>query len=200
MTKEDLKEIVDQIYAAYNQTLYEKDKVPTYRAWYGLLEDLDKDAVWAAFLDLAVYEKFMPRPGDVRRATIDAQTKIPPHLDGYSAWGIFMTIQRDANFGTQTEIPRPEALQKTLERLGASAYDMHTNGDREVFLRVYDAVVREAEQHKYKISENAGRAQAFDAFLSEKSVSVSPDVQKEEKAEAKDSTPKASQSEKDQVP
>jgi len=199
MTKEELVVIVDQVYAAYNQTLYEKDKTATYRAWYGLLEDLDKDEVWAAFLNLAVYEKFMPRPGDIRRATIDAQTKVPPHLDGYSAWGIFMTLQKNAHYGTPTEISVPEALRKTLERLGEAANSMHTNGDREVFLKTYEAVVLELDRHKYKISENAGRAQAFDPFLSKKSVSVSPDVQKEERAEAKDSTPEASQSEKDQV-
>lgn len=189
MDKFQLQEIVDQIYAAYNQTLYEKDKAPTYRAWYALLEDLDHQEVWNAFVNLAVYEKFMPRPGDVRRATIDAQTKMPPHLDGYSAWGIFMTLQKNANYGTQTEIPVPEALQKTLERLGAAVYDMHTNGDREIFLRAYDGVVRELDIHKYKISENAGRAQAFPPFLGNESAvgtestSLAPDVEEKEKAQ-----------------
>lgn len=171
MTKHELIEIVNQIYAAYNQTLYEQDKKPTYSAWYALLEDLEYDAVWNAFINLAVYEKFMPRPGDVRRATIDAQTKVPPHLDGYSAWGIFVTLQKNAHYGTQTEIPVPEALLKTLERLGSAVYEMHTNGDREVFLRTYEAVVRELDQHKYKISENPTRAQAFQPFLSDSEAS-----------------------------
>lgn len=197
MTKEELIEIVDQIYAAYNQVLYEKDRGPTYRAWYGLLEDLNKEDVWAAFLGLAVYEKFMPRPGDVRRATVDAQTKVPPHLDGYSAWGIFVSLQKNAHYGTPIEISVPEALRKTLERLGSAAYDMHTNGDREVFLRVYETVVRELDQHKYKISENAGRAQAFDPFLEQESTSLTPDVQEEEKAQAKAPAQKASQGQKD---
>lgn len=161
MTKEELVEIVDQIYAAYNKVLYEQDKQATYRSWYAILEDLDKDTTWNAFVNLAVYAKFMPGPGEVRRAAIDAQTEIPPHLDGYSAWGIYMTLQRDAHFGTQTEIQVPEALKKTLEKLGAAAYDMHTNGDREAFLRVYDSVVTELDRHKYKISENPTRAQAF---------------------------------------
>jgi hypothetical protein len=152
MTKEELQEIVDQAYAAYNEDLFEQDKKSVYRAWFSIVGDLPADAVWNAFVNLAVYAKFMPRPGDVRRATIDAQTGMPPHLDGYSAWGIFMSIQKSAHFGTQTEIPRPEALVKTLERLGDAAYDMHTNGDREAFVRVYDKVVEELERHKYKIS------------------------------------------------
>jgi hypothetical protein len=161
MTKDELIPLVDQVYATYNQTLYEVDKKTVYRAWYDLLWDLEYADAHAAFLSLAITEKFMPRPGDIRRATIDTQTKVPPQIDGYSAWGIFMTLQRNANFGTQTEIPKSEALYKTLERLGDAAHDMHTNGDREAFLRVYDKVVAEIEQHKYKISEKDGRAQAF---------------------------------------
>lgn len=194
MTKHELIELVNQIYAAYNQTLYEQDKSATYRAWYLLLEDLEYEAAMNAFVNLAVYEKFMPRPGDVRRATIDAQTKMPPHLDGYSAWGIFVTLQKNAHYGTPTEIPVPESLRKTLERLGSAAHDMHTNGDREVFLKTYDAVVRELDQHKYKISENPTRAQAFPPFLGSKSLgsesaagtestSLAPDVKEKEKAQ-----------------
>ena len=161
MTKDEIIPLVEQAYATYNQILYEPDKKNVYRAWYDLLHDLEYADAHAAFLQLAITEKFMPRPGDIRRTTIDTLTKVPPQLDGYSAWGIFMTLQKNAHFGTQTEIPKSEALQKTLERLGAAAYDMHTNGDREAFLRVYDKVVAEIEQHKYKISENAGRGQAF---------------------------------------
>ena len=152
MTKEELKDLVDQVYGTYNNVLYEMDKRTIYGAWYALLEDLDYEETRKVFLNIAVYSKFMPRPGDIRRATIDTQTKTTPHLDGYSAWGIFMTIQKDANFGTQTESPRPEALQKTLEHLGDSAFSMHTNGDREAFLRVYEKVVEELDRHKYKIS------------------------------------------------
>lgn len=161
MTKAEIMPLVDQAYATYNQTLYEVDKKTVYRAWYDLLWDIDYEEAHAAFLQLAITEKFMPRPGDIRRAAIDARIKVPPHLDGYSAWGVFVTLQKNAHFGTPTEIAVPEALRMTLERLGEAAYDMHTNGDREAFLRVYEKVIEQIDQHKYKISENAGRAQAF---------------------------------------
>ncbi|MDA1122513.1 MAG: hypothetical protein O2887_18855 [Bacteroidetes bacterium] len=151
ITKDEIKELVHQAYATYNQQLYELDKIVTYRAWYALLHDLPNDEVVAAFVKLATFEKYMPRPGDVRRAVIDYQTKIPKHLDGYSSWGIFQTIVREVNSGVQTNIPKPEALVKTLKQLGDAAYGMHTNGDRDVFVRVYDKIVEGLEQEKYAI-------------------------------------------------
>jgi len=159
MTKTELIELVKFVYAMYNQQLLKIDEKEINRAWYSMLEDCTYEEAHEAFMDLAVAEVFMPKPGQLRRAIIDARIKVPPHLDGYSAWGIFVSIQRDANFGTQTNIPKPEALQKTLERLGDSAYSMHTNGDREVFLKVYNSVVDELQRQKYKILKKDGQGQ-----------------------------------------
>jgi len=161
MTKEELMGLVQQVYATYDKQLLDVDKKMVYRAWYDLLNDLEYEEAINAFLELAVYETYMPKPGQLRRAVIDTQTGTTPHLDGYSAWGIFMTAQKDANFGTQTNMPKPEALQKTLEKLGSAAYEMHTNGDREVFVRVYNDVVNELQKQKYKILKKDGQGQAF---------------------------------------
>jgi len=38
---------------------------------------------------------------------------------------------------------------------------MHTNGDREVFVRVYNDVVNELQKQKYKILKKDGQGQAF---------------------------------------
>jgi hypothetical protein len=161
MNKAELQQLVDQVYATYNQQLYEVDKKNVYRAWYDLLNDLEYEETINAFLELAVYETFMPKPGQLRRTVIDARTGEPPHPDPYSAWGIFVGAQKDAHFGTQTNVPKPIALQKTLERLGSSAYDMHTNGDREVFIKTYTAVVEEMQKQKYKILKKDGRGEAI---------------------------------------
>ena len=151
ISKEQIQDIVHQAYATYNLQLLELDKIVTYRAWHALLHDLEYEDIHAAFVRLATYEKFMPRPGDIRRSAIDYQTKVPKHLDGYSCWGIFQTIVREVNSGVQTNVPKPEALVKTLKQLGDAAYGMHTNGDREVFIKVYDRIVEELEQEKYAI-------------------------------------------------
>ena len=153
MDKNETVAIVKQAYATYNQILGMADERATYEAWYDLLGDLEHATVKKAFLQLATYEKYMPRPGDIRRAAIDLQTETPQLLDAYSAWGIFQGIVREVNSGVQTGIPKPESLIKTLEKLGDSAWGMHTNGDREAFVRVYEEVVREMERSKYSIPE-----------------------------------------------
>jgi len=155
ITKEETQELVHQAYATYNLQLLELDKKATYRAWHALLHDLPYNEVSAALVRLATFEKFMPRPGDIRRSVINYQTKTPVHLDGYSSWGLFQTIVREVNSGVQTDVPKPEALTKTLKQLGDAANGMHTNGDRDVFIRVYEQVVEELEREKYAIKPQA---------------------------------------------
>ena len=130
------------------------DEKATFNAWYELLSDLEYDEAKSAFLQLATHAKFMPRPGDVRRTAIDARIKIPPFLDAYSAWGIIQQVIREVHSGAQTERPPfDEALKNTLIKLGEVVYDMHTNGDREVFVRTYEQVVQKLEQDKYAIQK-----------------------------------------------
>ena len=151
ITKEETALFVKQVYATYNQPLIKVDEKDVFRAWYDLLHDLPHDDIRTAFLKLATHAKFMPRPGDVRRATIDYLTKLPPHPDAYFAWGIFQGIVRDMNSGVGNKIPKPESLIKTLQQLGDAALGMHTNGDREVFVRIYEKVVDELDKAKYDI-------------------------------------------------
>jgi len=152
LTKAQTADLVRQAYATYNQTITLADEKFVFRAWYDLLWDLAYEDVKMAFLELATYEKFMPRPGDIRRHTIDTTTKVPSHLDAYSSWGIFQGIVKSVNSGVQTNIHKPEALLKTLQQLGDAAYGMHTNGDREVFVKVYEEIVSQLEKTKYTIT------------------------------------------------
>ncbi len=150
ISKEETAVFVKQVYATYNQPLLLVDEKSIFRAWYDLLSDLPHNEIRSAFQRLATHEKYMPRPGDVRRATIDYLTKLPPHIDAYSAWGIFQGMVRDMNSGVANETNRPEALIKTLQSLGDGAMGMHTNGDREVFVRVYEKVVVELDKARYE--------------------------------------------------
>ena len=43
---------------------------------------------------------------------------------------------------------------EAMSLLGGSANDLHTNGDRETFVRVYNKVVEKLEQKKYKKTSN----------------------------------------------
>lgn len=149
MTKQELKGFVREVHATYNQQILKIDEKAVFRAWYNILYDLEIEEVRAGFAKLATYEKYMPRPGDVRRAVIDSQNKIPQQLDPYQAWGLFQTIIQNIHAGTQTEIPKPEALIKTIQHFGDSAFTMHTNGDREIFVKTYEKIVADIEKDKY---------------------------------------------------
>jgi hypothetical protein len=156
-SKGEIKDFVKEVYATYNQIILLEDEKPTFRAWYALLHDLDISDIRKAFLNLATYETFMPRPGDVRRRTIDMQQNICQQLDVYEAWSIFQSVIKNANSGLQTEIDRrPDeclALRKTIKTFGESAFSMHTNGDREAFIRVYEKTAKDIDEERYSVPE-----------------------------------------------
>lgn len=155
MTKEELVELVDQVYASYrvDQPVGDADIKILLNAWYDLLHDLELADVRRAFLRLAVTRDFMPRPGELRRVTIDMTTKIPPFDDPYVAWGKWITLTQEVNSGRPPSIEVSEALSKTVQALGQASYNMHTNSDREVFCKTYSKVVSELEESKYSVPE-----------------------------------------------
>jgi len=154
MTKQQLERLVRTIYATYNTQLNMKDELIIFRAWWQILSDLEYKYVWAAFNNMAVYSDFIPRPGQIRREAIDLMDGGGRHPDGPSAWGILQTMRKATEGGQFYEGSRPEALILAMEQLGSSAYDLHTNGDRETFLRVYSKVVEKLEQTRYKRGDN----------------------------------------------
>jgi hypothetical protein len=148
---------VDQVFATYNSQLpKESDKLRTlYTAWYELLHDLEYLETKAAFLQLAINAAFMPRPGDIRRATINRRTKSSPFEEPLVAWGKWMTVTREVNSGTQASVQISDALKATIHELGDVAYGMHTNSDREAFCRTYERIVGEMDAQRYQIPELA---------------------------------------------
>lgn len=149
MTKVQLERLVRTIYATYNTHLNTKDETIIFRAWWQILSDLEYKYVWAAFNKMAVYSDFIPRPGQLRREAIDLIDGGGRHLDGASAWGVLQAMRKSTEGGQVYQGNRPEALVLVLEQLGSSAFDMHTNGDRETFIRVYSKVVETLEQTRY---------------------------------------------------
>lgn len=155
MTKEELVELVDQVYASYRMEQPTKDEEvkALLNAWYELLHDLELQDVKRAFRKLAVTREFMPRPGELRRATIDTTTKIPPFDDAVIAWGKWITLSQEVNSGMPPSIEVSEPLAKTIQSLGQSAYNMHTNSDRSVFCQMYDKIVAQMEEDKYAVPD-----------------------------------------------
>lgn len=151
MTKTEMEDFVRQAYATFNENLNELDKKWVFRAWFDILHDVSFDEARAAFLRIATTARFLPRPGEIRREAIDARSGEPKTPDAYVAWGILQEIIRDVNSGNVYQGPRHPALVETMKRLGDGLNGMHTNGDRDVFVRVYSTVVEELESNKYSI-------------------------------------------------
>jgi len=155
MTKEELCALVDQAYMTFNVPL-PVGPAPTkllYASWFDLLHDLEYKDAKAAFLTLAVEAQFLPRPGEIRRTTINRLTKMTQFEDPLSAWGTWITIQKDVNSGMAPSIAVSEALKETVKQLGDAAIGMHTNSDREAFCRAYSRVVSEMDIERYAVPE-----------------------------------------------
>lgn len=151
MTKDECAALVEQIYATYNIEMLDVDRAKIMRAWYDLIQDLELADAKAAFIELATFMDFMPRPGAVRRRTIDNVLGQRTFPDPYIAWAIFQSILRAAINGNHYDGERPEAVMKTIDMLGDTAGDFHTNGDREAFVSVYKSVVEELDKNRYAI-------------------------------------------------
>jgi hypothetical protein len=150
MTKAQLERLVRTAYATFNVQMNKSEEITIFRAWWQLLSDLSYEDTWTAFNSMAVSATFLPRPGELRRATINMLEGTDTHPDPATCWGILQAMRKATETGQFYEGERPGALVQTLESLGSSAFDMHTNGDRETFIRVYSKTVEKLEQKKYK--------------------------------------------------
>lgn len=153
MTKNELSKLVEQVYATYNQKMpaSEDAQMAVYEAWNEVLHDLGYAETKAAFLNISVWADFMPRPGALRRATIDARPDTPKFDEPLVAWGKWMTVLKEVNSGMAPSIQVSEALRVTLARIGEAAHAMHTNGDRDAFCATYSAVVHELTGNIYHV-------------------------------------------------
>jgi hypothetical protein len=155
MNKSELVELVDQAYATYRLEMPTKDEEvqALLNAWYELLHDLELADVKRSFRNMAVTRDFMPRPGELRKATIDNTTKIPPFDDPLIAWGKWITLSQEVNSGMPPSIEVSEALSKTVQAMGQSAYNLHTNADRAAFCSMYEKIVSQLEGDKYAVPD-----------------------------------------------
>lgn len=152
MTKTELEDFVKEVYATYNQTLFEKDRPLILKAWWALLRDLDVEVVRAEFLNMSViYTRSMPTPGAVRRSVLDAGVVDgPPSAE--EAWILVQELMRGVNQGTfVVGAVQHVTVAETLRRLGDVAYGLVTNGDREFFMNVYNSQLDLYKRELYRV-------------------------------------------------
>lgn len=156
MNKIELANIVDQAYATFNSSLpvEEEREKAVYRAWFDVLHDIEYEEARRAILDLSITSSFLPKVADVRRAAINSRNGITQFDDAYVAWGKLLTVSQEINTGQFPTQEISEALSLTLKNLGPGVYGLHTNGDRDMFIRVYDQIVQKLNAFHYHIPDN----------------------------------------------
>ena len=139
MTKEELTEVVEIIYAMWNKELpnLPDSQKNIYRAWHRILADTPKDAILQAADRLAIREQFLPPPGMIKAEYLRHLPDAPP--TAAQAWNEYIRIRDSVNAGTMdtgtTIHPR---LQAVIQQVGLS---LHTNDDRRHFTETYSATV-----------------------------------------------------------
>lgn len=150
MTKEELMEVVDRIYASWNQTVPASNAKTVYNAWWRVLQDLTVVDVNEAVDVLVIDDSYMPRPGAVRRLVIEKLVQLPSPPSTLEAWQQLRVMAESAHSGAFSPPQLHSCLHQALQKLGGSAaLSLHTNGDREAFGQIYEKIVLDWERQHF---------------------------------------------------
>ncbi len=145
MKRAELSQLTRFMYAAFNKDLLPSEEKTVFKAWYTLLQDLPYEETHQVAATLCTQQKFMPTPGGIRRAYIKAHHEYPPPTP-QQMWGYLQDIIGASAKGVRpdrtSEIAEHPCVRKTLQELGAAAYTMNTNGDRNFVLEAYQRHVQ----------------------------------------------------------
>ena len=137
MTKEELVELVDRVYASWNQQIPALQQKAVYDAWWRILKDLEGEACHTALDQLIYHDSYMPRPGALYQQTIKNITDNHPPTP-LEAWHQLRQMSEQTNNGTQQPTNTHPLVLQTIQQLGGGrALTLHTNGDREHFITTY---------------------------------------------------------------
>ena len=153
MTKNEVVLLVDRILSTWTVEISLNQRKTTYESWYRVVKDLDFEQTLEA-LDLIIIEDkpWAPRPGTLRRRTIDMFSPEPSPPEGPEAWAGYRANAVAASNG-EDFTPLHSLVQETIRRSGGGTQVLHTNGDREMFLKIYEIVRSEAELDRYRIAK-----------------------------------------------
>ena len=153
LTKNELVAIVDRVYASWNQTVSAANSRTIYEAWWRVLSDLTVEDVTSAVDTLVIRDKYMPRPGAIRRLVkLENSQDLPP--GPLEAWNTLREIAEASQSGIYSPISESvhTCVRKAISAVGGAAgFALHTNGDREHFITAYERVVQEWEDTRLAI-------------------------------------------------
>lgn len=152
MNREDTVGLVERIWATWGVDLPQAVRKQTYDAWHRVIHDLDPGDC-ARALDAIVIEDrpWPPRPGTVRRRVIDLNNPDAPPT-ATEAWTQLMARADAVTHGTDVE-PLHPLVAMVAAKLGVNQQHLlHTNGDRDLFMRKYDEQVEGHNARRYGIA------------------------------------------------
>jgi len=148
LTKQELCELVERVYASWNQQVPASTQKDIYNAWWRILKDLEAEPCERAVDLLVIQDSYMPRPGAVYREAIKTIHGWNPPTE-LEAWEQFRRMADAAHTGNTIDPGQisPEVREVVSTLGGGRTYNLHTNGDRELFLNTYrrHLLNREAE-------------------------------------------------------
>jgi hypothetical protein len=154
-TKEETVQLVELLWATWpNSDASTAAKKVHYEAWHRIILDLPYEFCIKALDEFVIEDKpWAPRPGAIRKRTIDLMDPYGTAPIPIEAWSQFQRNLVSAVSGTDF-VPLHPLVSKAVKQIGATAErGLHTNGDRDLFIKVYEEVLRISEQERYGIKE-----------------------------------------------
>lgn len=152
MTRSEVASLVDRIWATWSIDQSMNARKAAYEAWFRLMEDLDEVAVNEALDELVIEDKpWAPRPGTLRKKVIDRTDPDGAAPSPSEAWSQLRANTVAATNGGEVK-PLHPLVRLTVQKLGTSSeHALYSNGDREMFIKAYEAQMNLAEADRYKI-------------------------------------------------
>jgi len=149
VTKEELVGVVNRAYALWNQQVPVASQKEVYEAWWSMLWDIGLGDAMGALTVLSALDSYMPRPGGLRKRVIDSSgVEQPP--SPFEAWNLLRSATDQINAGTFQPVVLHPAVRETIRQTGTN---LHTNNDREQFIKLYEQNCIKWQQHLYNPGE-----------------------------------------------
>lgn len=154
MTKEETVAFVERIWATWGIDLPQAVRRGTYAAWHRIIHDLSSDDCNVALDALVIEDRpWPPRPGTVRRKVIDARDPAGEAPSPSEAWAQLVSVEDAVAHGGDV-VPLHPLVRTVAKQMGVSqGHALHTNGDRDLFMRRYEEARSAADADKYRIVE-----------------------------------------------
>lgn len=152
LTKNELVELVDRVYATWNQVVPQSSAKVIYEAWWRLLSDLSLEDCHQAVDSLAIADNYMPRPGALRKLVTCQNSEYSQPPSPQEAWATIQRLGEASAKGEYLQVSLHACVSEAIRLLGGtSALALHTNGDRNSFTELYTRVVTSWENELAKL-------------------------------------------------